>query len=103
MPGPEVGLLSLLQCVPARGAAMQLGSKGDIQALLPSCCSEDVLSPAWPGVDPGGLAAFLGSAHCTPSWDAAVKSPAADAGWACFSLVRGVLGRMVCLSLVLLS
>ena len=49
MPGPEVGLLSLLWCIPARGAAMHLGAKGDIQALLPSCCSKDVLSPALPG------------------------------------------------------
>lgn len=49
MPGPEVGLLSLLLCIPARGAVMHLGAKGDIQALLPSCCSKGVLSPALPG------------------------------------------------------
>lgn len=49
MPGPEVGLLSLLRCVSAGGAAMHLGARGDGQALLPSCCSKDVLNPASPG------------------------------------------------------
>lgn len=49
MPGPQVGLRSLLECIPARGAVRHLGAKRDIQILLPSSCSEDVMSPTSPG------------------------------------------------------
>lgn len=98
MPGPEVGLLSLRRCISAGGAAMHLGAGGDVQALLPSCCSND------PGFVWGTPEVWEHSvAHPTPSWDAAAKSLRADEGQACFSLVKGALGQMVCLSLVLLS
>jgi len=79
-----------------------LGARGEIWALLLSCDSKGVLSPASPGA-PQGLGARPGSGHCTPSWDAAAKSPGEDEGQACFSLVRGAPGQTVCVSPVLLS